>query len=492
MAREPGPACDDPITAAVVVQQAEALVTRIDARLVEHTMVDYDTSPIGRLLSALALVRPRGDTRERNFLTRLAGVPQYLAKAADRHRAGLRAGRAPVATRTRAAIARLDRYLANPQRDPLLTATLSPRHAGERDQLLATAVRPAFARYRDVLAAEIMPHGRDDRRAGLCWLPDGDATYAALARMHTTTGRTPEDWHRIGLDLTESLAEEYLAIGSRLFGARTVAAVQHRMRTDPALRWKDGDELLTEARATVERAELSAGGWFLRPPSHRCAVEPAPEPDGPGAYYVPAAFDGSRPGTYFANAHRAHERARYLAEVTAFHEALPGHHQQLSLAQQLSELPALRRFAWIGAYIEGWGVYAERLADEMGLYSDDIARLGMLAMDSMRVARLVVDTGLHALGWSRERVIRYLHEHTVMTPAEIDAETDRYIELPGQALSYMVGRLEIQRMRARAQRELAGRFDVRAFHDAVLGSGALPLAVLDGVVAAWTAGYRAT
>jgi uncharacterized protein (DUF885 family) len=219
-------------------------------------------------------------------------------------------------------------------------------------------------------------------------------------------------------------------------------------------------------------------------------VEPAPEADAPSAYYVPPALDASRPGTYFANSHAAGERHRYLAEVTAFHEAVPGHHLQIALAQRLPGLPPLRRYAWINAYIEGWGLYAERLADEMGLYSDDVARLGMLAMDSIRAARLVVDTGLHAFGWSRQQAVDYLRDHTLMAEAEVQRETDRYIEMPGQALSYMVGRLEIQRLRRRAERELGPGFDPRAFHDAVLGSGALPMEVLDDLLADWSQGLR--
>ncbi|MET0133992.1 MAG: DUF885 domain-containing protein, partial [Kibdelosporangium sp.] len=169
-----------------------------------------------------------------------------------------------------------------------------------------------------------------------------------------------------------------------------------------------------------------------------------------------------------------------------FHEAVPGHHFQLTIAQELTALPKLRRYAMINSYSEGWGLYCERLADEMGLYSDDIARLGMLAMDSVRAARLVVDTGLHAFGWSRQRTVEYLRDNTVMSEVEVQSETDRYIEMPGQALSYMVGRLELQRLRARAQAGLGASFDIKAFHDLVLGSGPLPMAVLDDVVARWT------
>jgi uncharacterized protein (DUF885 family) len=210
-------------------------------------------------------------------------------------------------------------------------------------------------------------------------------------------------------------------------------------------------------------------------------------PGAPGAYYMPPAMDGTRPGTYFANTYRATERHRHISEATAFHEAVPGHHFQITIAQELTDLPLLRRLAPITAYEEGWGLYSERLADEMGLYSDPVARLGMLNEDSMRAARLVVDTGLHAQGWSRQQAVDYMRTATPMAQVEIESEVDRYIADPGQALAYMVGRLEIQRIRADAARTLGDRFDIRGFHDTVLGGGPLPLTVLSDVVAEWAA-----
>jgi uncharacterized protein (DUF885 family) len=196
-------------------------------------------------------------------------------------------------------------------------------------------------------------------------------------------------------------------------------------------------------------------------------------------------LDGKRPGVYFANTYQAHERGRQTSEATAFHEAVPGHHFQQAISLELTGLPLLRRCADVNAYAEGWGLYCERLADEMGLYSGDVDRLGMLTLDSMRAGRLVVDTGLHSKGWSRQQAIDYLMTNTPMAPVEIVAEVDRYIAAPGQALSYMVGRLEIQRLRAEAARTLGDRFDIRAFHDLVLGGGPLPLSVLDQVVTRW-------
>lgn len=486
--RAPAEDADEQVTRAVVAQQARAVADRLGARLVEHTVADYQNSPIGRLLGSLPEVRPAGDEQERGHLDRLAAVPEYLAQAAERHRAGLREGRLPVAERVRAAVARLDAYLADPAGDPLRAVPLRERHHAERDRLIDGRVRPAFAVYRDVLSGELAPRGRPEERPGLCHLPDGEEHYATLARVHTTTGRSPKELHEIGIELLARLEDEYAHIGAQAFGgAPDAGEVRGRLRTDIRLRWSGAPEMLAAARTTIARAESAAPRRFGRLPARPCVLDGKEVPGAPQAWYMPAALDGSRPGTYHANTERAAERSRVLAEATAFHEAVPGHHVQLSLAQQLTGLPRLRRIAWINAYIEGWGLYAERLADEMGLYSGPLARLGMLAMDSLRAARLVVDTGLHHFGWRREQAVAYLRDHTVLAEVEIRNETDRYIEWPGQALSYMTGRLEIQRLRTRAAQQLGPAFDIRAFHDLVLGSGSLPLDVLDQVVARWTA-----
>jgi uncharacterized protein (DUF885 family) len=349
-------------------------------------------------------------------------------------------------------------------------------------------VRAAFAEYRDVLANEVLPHGRDDDHAGICWLPDGRRNYELLVERYTTTKHTPEQLHQIGLNLIAKLREEYVQIGSKVFGLHTVEEIFEKLRSDRSLCWPDEQAMIDAARESIVRAEEAAPRWFGRLPSTRCHVEFVAEADqdtAPLAYYVDPALDGSRPGTYFLNPKGATERHRALSDAIAFHEAVPGHHFQIALAQEL-DLPDLRKYAFIEAYLEGWALYTERLADEMGLYTDDLARIGMLTQDAMRAGRLVVDTGLHAFGWSRQRAIDFLLENTVMSPVEVEAEIDRYIEVPGQALAYMVGRMEIQRLRDQASSAMGDRFDIREFHDLVLGGGPLPLAVLADVVTAWS------
>ncbi|HEX8870849.1 MAG TPA: DUF885 domain-containing protein, partial [Lentzea sp.] len=400
-----------------------------------------------------------------DFSRRLHLIPQFLDQAVDRLRD---TDRRPLRRHVEGGAAHVERFLASPKQE----------WEGDAD------LRPAFARYREFL---LSVEGRDDEKAGLCWLPDGEENYRKLVRDYTTASYTPAELHQLGLDLIAGLREEYAEIGSRVWGTSDVPEIFRRLRTD--LLWANEDEMLTSAVEAVARAEAEAPNWFGRLPRARCEVRFVPEVDRQSAafaYYVDAALDGSRPGTYFVNPFNATGRSRTVSEVTAFHEATPGHHFQLSIAAE-TDLTNLRKFAFIDSYIEGWGLYTERLADEMGLYSSQEQRLGMLGLDAMRAGRLVVDTGLHAFGWSRQQAVDYLRENTVMTEPEINSEIDRYIEVPGQALAYMVGRLEIQRIRAEAAARLGDRFDVSAFHDLVIGLGPVPLSALDSQVTAWSA-----
>ncbi|WP_166355537.1 DUF885 domain-containing protein [Phytoactinopolyspora limicola] len=486
---------DDRIARAVILQQADAELAAIAARGVEYTVADSFFSAAVGTLSRLSMIGIAEQSHAEGYLDRLSGLPALLSTLTERHRAGIAAGRTPVRRLAGLAVEHFSRYLGAPEADPLRRPGLdsgidTAAFVARRDRLLNEVVYPGVARYRDTVAAEICPSGRADDQAGLCWLPDGEVYYARLVRSHTTTGRSPQELHSTGLEVLARLAEEYAAIGARVFGTSDVGEILSRLRTDPAMRWRDGDELLSAARAAVERAEQVAPHWFGRLPSQGCVVEAVPATDGPGApvaYYMQPAMDGSRPGVYFANTYDAQKRDRYSAEAIAFHEAVPGHHFQLTIAQELTELPLLRRLASITAFNEGWGLYAERLADEMELYSDDVAKLGMLSEDSLRACRLVVDTGLHAKGWSRQQAVDFMLAHTATPEVEIVSEVDRYISSPGQALAYMVGRLEIQRIRASAEAALGNRFDVRAFHDVVLGNGQLPMGALDEVVRTWAA-----
>ncbi|HEX7308338.1 DUF885 domain-containing protein [Lentzea sp.] len=446
---------EDPVSRDVIRHQAESIITMVDARLVEHSVARGLNSPVTLLLRNASQI---------DFSQRVHGVPRFLEQVAARL---TDTDRRPLRRHVESGAAHVERFLASPRQE----------WEGDAD------VRPAFARYRETLLG--LP-ARDDEHAGLCWLPEGEENYRRLVRDYTTASYTPAELHQLGLDLIAGLREEYAEIGSRLWGTSDVQEIFRRLRTE--LLWDNENDMLVSAEQAVVRANAEAPKWFGRLPEARCEVRFVPEQDranAPFAYYVDAALDGSRPGVYFLNPFDATDRSRTLSEVTAFHEAVPGHHFQISIAAE-TELPNVRKFAFIDAYLEGWGLYTERLADEMGLYSSDEARLGMLGLDAMRAGRLVVDTGLHALGWSRQQAVDYLREHTVMDPSEIDSEIDRYIETPGQALAYMVGRLEILRIRAGAEKALGRDFDIRAFHDLVLENGIVPLSTLGDLVSDWS------
>nr|WP_167975864.1 DUF885 domain-containing protein [Lentzea indica] len=301
--------------------------------------------------------------------------------------------------------------------------------------------------------------------------------YRKAIRAHTTEDIDPEELHATGLRLIEDLKREFAQYGDDVFG---------RIRNDPAFRHTSAEEMLAAARTAVTKAEAAAPQWFRTTPDAACAIKEAPPavPAHVPPHYFPAAEDGSRPGTYFVNTKEPQNRLKIEDEATAYHEAVPGHHFEYSKSALLKGLPVVRRKTPISVFGEGWALYCERLADEMGLYSNDESRLGMLTMDAMRAGRLVVDTGLHAKGWSRQQAIDYLVGNTPLSLMQIESEVDRYLGEPGQALAYMVGRLKFQELRRKAEK--AGK-DVRDFHEVVLSQGRLTLALLDEVVEEWIA-----
>jgi uncharacterized protein (DUF885 family) len=261
------------------------------------------------------------------------------------------------------------------------------------------------------------------------------------------------------------------------------------LRDDPALHHTSGADIVAASKTALAKAAAAMGDWFGILPQAQCEVEEVQS--GAIAYYFPPAKDGSRPGVFFMNTSDPTGWGRYQIEATSYHEGIPGHHLQLAISTELTNVPEFRKRAFIAAYGEGWGLYSERLADEMGIYSTPLDRIGMLEADSMRACRLVVDTGMHALGWSRQKAIDYMTENSPMRVSQIVPEIDRYAVTPGQALAYMIGRLEIQRIRREAEAALGDAFDIKAFHDTVLGSGLMPLPVLDRVVKDWVDGARA-
>lgn len=468
----------------------------VRADLLESRLAEFGVNPISGHQAMLPvripkLSMPSVEVAEA-MAGKLRGVGQAFRAMADRLREGVASDRTPAEFAVRQTIPQLDAWLAIPvAQDPLLNVTEPPGMADPlawRDRLRAAIeaeVRPALVVYRDVLLDEVLPQARPDDHAGLSWLPDGAEAYDRAIRLYTTLALPAEQIHEIGLSQVETLGAEYRQLGPQVTGSDDLATIFEALRSDPALHHTNADEIVASATAALAKAKRAMTGWFGILPQADCAVEAATS--GAVAYYFSPALDGSRGGVFFMNTSEPTGWGRYQIESTAYHEGIPGHHLQLAIAGELTTIPEFRKRAFIAAYSEGWGLYAERLADEMGLYATPLDRMGMLAADSMRACRLVVDTGLHALGWGRRQAIDYMLENSPMRESHVTAEIDRYLVVPGQALSYMIGRLEIQRIRAGAAAALGDRFEIKAFHDAVLGSGNLPLPMLDRVVRDWLA-----
>jgi len=350
-------------------------------------------------------------------------------------------------------------------------------------QLLDTDLAAGLASLRQALAEHTLPAAMPDDRPGLMHLPGGVERYVRQLWASTSLDVTPEAVHRIGLDQVARLEDEYRHIAAPILGTRDVPEIMRRLRDDPELHYRDVETLLADARNALARANAAAPEWFGVLPLASCT--PNTTQQGSLAFYSPPTVDGSKEGEFFVNVSNPAMWGTYQLAAMTFHEGVPGHHLQLALAQELPDLHPLLAEHLVFSYGEGWGLYTERLADEMGLYLNDLDRIGMLWGDSMRSCRLVVDTGIHALGWTRHQGIEYLLANAPVSLGQATNEVDRYIGMPGQACSYMLGRITIDRLRADATDRLGDRFDIRAFHDQVLGTGSIPLQSLQRTIEAW-------
>jgi uncharacterized protein (DUF885 family) len=439
-----------------------------------------------------------------SMVARWRAMGPYVDATIASLRRSLAAGRVAVRTPVAKSIAELDQVTATTDVDLALLAPARRDHPDWDPADLATfrsdladavrdVVQPAFARLRAVLADEILPAARPDERPGIVHVPGGADAYRDLIRHHTSLDLTAEDLHVTGVEEIARIDAEFVALGQRVLGTRGLDETLARLRDDPALHFATREEVVAVAEASLARARAALPGTFGILPRADCAVVPMgphEEEHSTIAYYRQPAPDGSRPGQYYLNTSAPTTRPRYEAEALAFHESIPGHHLQIAIGQELTGIPEFRRHLGPTAFFEGWGLYTERLSDEMGLYSGELDRFGILSFDAWRACRLVVDTGMHALGWSRSSAIDFMRAHTALGANNIANEVDRYIVWPGQALAYKTGQLEILRLRIEARASMGPRFDIRGFHDAVLGGGALPLATLREVVTGWTATGR--
>ena len=435
-----------------------------------------------------------------NYLARVRALPKYIDDDRAHLASGIAAGRTPDAGSVRIVLEQITTALAQP---PTEWATMIPANTGHPDwpkgadatfrsdllKILHDDVTRALAAYRSFLAVDLLPAARGEDRAGVWALPEGGACYAALIQAHTSLALPAADLHATGLAELRSIHAEMLVLGERLFGTKDIASLFTRLRGDPALRFTTAEEVEQKAVTALAAAKARVPTFFGTLPKADCLVRRIPDYEAPYttiAYYRQV-VPGEQPGYYYINTYQPETRPRYEAEVLAFHESIPGHHFQIAIGQELAEMPAFRKNLMTTAFVEGWALYTERLADEMGLYSGDLDRLGMLSFDSWRASRLVVDTGIHAMKWTRADAESFMLANTPLAANNIKNEVDRYITWPGQALAYKTGQIAIRELRKEAEVAMGPKFSLAGFHDVVLGGGAVTLPVLQQRVRAWIA-----
>ena len=350
---------------------------------------------------------------------------------------------------------------------------------------VAEQINPAAKRYADYLENEYLLKARE--AIAITAHPNGAACYDASVLYHSSSPKTAKEVHALGVEQNDKLMAEMKAIAEASFHTSDVPKLLQQLRTDAKYRFKSREEKIAYSQAALARAKAAVPSKFGLLPKADVVIKPYPkfrEKNAPNEYNPPAE-DGSRPAVFFISAYQAEKQSRVEDESTAFHETIPGHHLQGAIALERKEIHPIGRYIFNSGYVEGWALYAERLADEMKLFSSDVDRMGLLSSQGLRASRLVVDSGLHTLGWSRQQAIDYMLAHTAEGEHDVTSEVDRYIIWPGQATAYMIGMLEIRAAREEAERAMGPRFDLKAFHDRVLEDGAVPLTFLREKIRAW-------
>ncbi len=455
---------------------------------------------LAQLVSATPF-RTRADYDD--YLARLAAVPRYFDQVTALLRRGIDLGWVQPNTPLRGIPDQIQGQLVG---DPTKSPFYAPFEripeivpAGDRDRLRAAAretiargVLPAFARFRDFVRDTYLPAG--NRAISASTLPNGAAFYRYAARQNTTTALSPDSIHRIGLAEVARIRTQMDTVIRQSGFSGSFPEFLTFLRTDPRFYYKSAEELTAAYRDISKRADAALPALFAELPRNTYGVRPFPDYEAPSqttARYYQGAADGSRPGWFMVNTYRLDMRPKYEMEALTLHEAVPGHHLQIARAQELRGLPDYRRYVSSTAFIEGWGLYAESLGNEIpGFYADPYSKFGQLTYEMWRACRLVVDTGMHHLGWSRQRAIDFMKDNTAKSEQDIVVEIDRYIVWPGQALAYKIGELKIKELRDRAMRELGARFDVRKFHNALLDNGPLPLDLLEREIDRWIASQK--
>ncbi|MDR3751132.1 MAG: DUF885 domain-containing protein [Terracidiphilus sp.] len=437
-----------------------------------------------------------------DWIARLHAIPRAFSQVTENMSIGVEDRRVPPKYLLEKALVQV-KELANqkPEDSPLalplkkfpasVSAAEQERIKTEMLAAIGKEVLPAYQRFARFLEASYVPAGRE--KPGVSSLPDGAKYYAFLIRRTTTTNLTADQIHQIGLDQVKRDEAEMLGIAQKL-GFADLKSFRASIKTNPKLKATSAAALLDAYRGYLGPMQAKLPQLFGRLPKAPFEVVAVPDylaKNSAPAYYEAGAPDGSRPGRLFIDTYDATSRNLYSVEDIAYHEGIPGHHLQISIAQEMEGLPTFRKHEHYTAYTEGWGLYAERLGKDVGFYQDPYSDYGRLEGDIWRAIRLVVDTGVHSEGWTREQMVAYFHDHSNIDEPSIQAEVDRYIAWPGQALAYKIGQLKILELRDRAQKALGAKFDIRAFHDQVLDSGALPLDVLDARIDGWIAQQKA-
>ena len=450
------------------------------------------------LSSTLDIMPARTARDYQDIVARLDAVPQRMAQVEARLRRGVETGVVSPRVVLRDVAAQLDAQTPeDPLQAPLLKA-FAKLPEGISEEARTDAVRiyrekivPAYRKLREYFVSAYLPHARET--VALSALPEGVDWYLERVRRETTTSLTPHEIHQLGLSEVKRIRGEMEKVLARVGFKGTLADFATFLRTDARFYFTDARELVREYRDIAKRIDPELTRLFGKLPRLPYGVVEIPAFSAPSqttAYYRQGSPEAHRPGSYFVNTYKLDTRPKWEMEALTLHESVPGHHLQIAISQELTSVPEFRKTSRYVAFVEGWGLYAESLGPDLGMYQDPYSQFGQLTYEMWRAIRLVVDTGMHALGWSRDQAIDYFRQNSAKTEHDIVVEIDRYVVMPGQALAYKIGELKLKELRALASKELGAKFDVRTFHDAVLGSGALPLDVLEENIRAFIAQQR--
>ena len=440
-----------------------------------------------QLISTMAIQPVVTAEEKANALARIADVARYLKTEVEILREGMANDYLAANSNVAAVLRQINELIATPtEESPFFSPASRSDDVEFSDEYKANLegeVIAAMIAYRDFLANEYK--GRE--KVGVAANPNGQLCYQASVRYHSSLQTSPEDIHRAGLSEMSRIQTEMHRIARETFGTDDLKGLLETLRSDPQYTFESEEAMLEYVHAAVDRGKAEVVNWFGSVPDAPLIIRPSPayEQDSGGGFYSGGSVDGGQPSIYQVGTYNPHEISKAGVEATAFHESYPGHHLQHSVAKANHDVHPILHFMYVSGMAEGWALYTEKLADEMGIYSSELDRLGMLSNEAYRAARLVIDPGLHVMGWSRDEAIEYMLEHTATGPVGAASEIDRYIAVPGQATSYLLGSMEIQRLRRKAEESLGDDFDIKVFHDKVIENGSVSLPMLKASIDAW-------